>query len=247
MIKLKKREKKVNRSKGLTSIIDTGLSLQYIESYLELNHEYIDYAKIGWGSCLITNKLDYKIKLYQEYNVDVYLGGTFLEYCYHHNQINDGIDYITSLNLKYVEISDGCINFNKNEKNELIQKLSKDFYVFSEVGSKDNDVIVSPYKWVEQIHNEISSGAKKIILEGRESGTGGMYRDSGEIRMGLIDEIIESGINIDQLIFEAPKKNQQVWFIKKYGINSNFGNIHMQDVISLESLRLGIRADTLIL
>jgi len=233
------------RDLGVSMIIDTGLPLNMVEGYLEMASEYIDYVKLGWGTACITQNLTDKVELYKKYNIPISLGGTFFELAYLQNKLDDFKKYLFDLEIKYIEISDGTISLTLEEKTELISQFSKDFKVLSEVGSKDIKKVASPKKWVEEIKQTLDAGAWKVIAEGRESGKAGLYRDSTEIRTGLIDEILDE-IDIKDLIFEAPKKEQQVWFIKEFGSNVNLGNIAYSDIIALETLRLGLRSDTLL-
>ncbi|MBH0067366.1 phosphosulfolactate synthase [Pseudoalteromonas sp. NZS100] len=233
------------RKIGRTNILDRGLGLKQLQMQLETSSDFIDVIKLGWGTSLVTPNLKAKIDLIKSFDIEPCLGGTLFEYCYLTKKIDEYIEFLKSNELTLIEISDGTITIPQNEKNEIISRFAKEFTVLSEVGSKDDKVIVSPSKWVGQIKSELNAGAQGIILEGRESGTAGLYRGDGEIRMGLVEEVMESGVDIDKLIFEAPKKAHQVFLIKQYGPDVNMGNILYDDVISLETLRLGIRADTL--
>lgn len=243
ILNLPKRSKKP-RNNGLTMVLDNGLPISLIKDYLELANEYIDYVKLGWGTGIITLNLEKKIELFEKYNIPISFGGTFFELCVIQNKLNEMISFLKDLGIEYLEISNGTIDISLKEKLKYIEKFSKDFKILSEVGSKDSEAVVAPKKWVNEIKNTLSAGSWKVILEGRESASAGMYRKSGEIRTGLIEEIIEE-IDIDNLIFEAPTKNSQVWFIKQFGSNVNLGNIAFKDIIALETLRLGLRGDTL--
>jgi phosphosulfolactate synthase len=172
------------------------------------------------------------------------LGGTLMEVAISQGRLDDYRRWISELGLTHVEVSDGSIVLDHDEKLALIASLAKDFTVLSEVGSKDTAAVVAPYRWVQAIETELEAGAWKVITEARESGTAGLYRPDGEIRTGLVDEIVHS-IDPTRLLFEAPQKAQQVWFIKMFGPNVNLGNIHPDEVIPLETLRLGLRADTI--
>ncbi|MBU2884052.1 phosphosulfolactate synthase [Psychrosphaera sp. B3R10] len=230
---------------GRTNLLDKGYGLEHIKGILDTGSQFVDVVKLGWGTSLVTQNLAEKLALYRSYDVEICLGGTLFEYAYMTNKIDEFIAYVKDQGLKIIEISDGAIEIPEKEKGAIIEKLAKDFTVYSEVGSKDETVIMSPSKWVRQIKNERAAGASLVILEGRESGTSGLYRGDGEIRMGLVDDIFESGLTLADLIFEAPQKSQQVWLLKQYGANVNMGNIALEDAISLETLRLGLRADTL--
>jgi phosphosulfolactate synthase len=233
------------RALGRTNLLDKGYGLDHIKGIMDTGSQYVDVVKLGWGTSLVTQNLREKIDLYQKYDVEVCFGGTLFEYAYLTKQLEDFICYVKDWGLNIVEISDGSIEMDESEKAGIIERLSKDFTVYSEVGSKDASVIMSPSKWVRQIKTERAAGASLVILEGRESGTSGLYRGSGEIRMGLVDEIFESGLTLADLIFEAPQKAQQVWLLQEHGRDVNMGNIALEDVISLETLRLGLRGDTL--
>jgi phosphosulfolactate synthase len=233
------------RINGLSMIIDTGIPLNSVKGHLEMASNYIDYVKLGWGTAFVTQNLKEKLKLYKEYNIPVSLGGTFFELVYLQNKLPQFKEYLIDLGIKYLEISDGTIDLPLVKKIELIKLFSADFKVLSEVGSKDIAKVVSPKKWVEEIKATIDAGAWKIIAEGRESGQAGLYRNSSEIRTDLIDEIIDE-VSIENLIFEAPQKAQQAWFINNFGTNVNLGNIAFNSIIGLETLRLGLRSDTLL-
>lgn len=229
-----------------THILDKGMGVRQIQDLLDTAGGHIDLAKLGWGTALVTTGVQEKIGLFKSAGVDVCLGGTLLEVFSRRDEVDQFEHYVEELGLTHVEVSDGTIEMPLKEKLALIERFANRYTVYSEVGSKDPDVVVTPAKWVDAIKAELGAGATKVILEGRESGTAGMYRTSGEIRMGLIDEILDSGISPDKLVFEAPKKESQIWLIRHIGPNANFANIPPEDVISLETLRVGIRGDTLL-
>lgn len=233
------------RDRGLSMIIDTGMPLHNIEDYLNISSNYIDYVKLGWGTALVTQNLDKKIALYKKYNIPVSLGGTFFELAFLQDKLPELKDSLHALGVQYLEISDGTIELPLDKKVKLIEDFSKNFKVLSEVGSKDIQKVASPKKWVEEIKATLGAGAWKVIAEGRENGQAGLYRDTAEVRTGLVDEILDD-IAIEDLIFEAPQKVQQTWFIKNFGTNVNLGNIAFNNVIGLETLRLGLRSDTLL-
>jgi phosphosulfolactate synthase len=243
-LKLPKRTLKP-RLTGRTQLIDKGLGKDAVAQYLSISSPYVDLVKLGWGTSIVTPNINEKLEVYRKYEIDVCLGGTLFELCYVQGKVDEYIAWMKDLGLTYIEISDGVIEFSNDDKLRLIEKLAKNFKVFSEVGCKDASVVMSPQKWVSSIRSEMKAGASYVILEGRESGTAGMYRSNGEIRMGLIEDIIDSGLSLDSVIFEAPQKAQQIWLITKFGSNVNMGNISFEEVISLETLRLGLRADTL--
>jgi phosphosulfolactate synthase len=231
------------REGGLTMVMDKGMSFREAEDMLSVAQPYIDLIKLGFGTSYVTPGLEKKIALYQEAGLGVYLGGTLLEAFILRNQFDDFLKVMDKYKLNHVEVSDGSIELSHEEKCEMIHKLSKRATVLSEVGSKDANKELAPYKWIELMESELQAGAYKVIAEARESGTVGIYRDKGEVREGLIDEILTQ-IPQDQIIWEAPQKSQQVWFIKLLGANVNLGNIQPNEVIALETLRLGLRGDT---
>ncbi len=232
------------RQVGLTHVLDKGASLAEIESLFAACGDYVDIVKLGWGTSYVTRNLREKLALYASLGVPVVLGGTLMEVAISQGRTDDFRRWVSDLGLTHVEVSDGSIVLDHDEKLALIASLAKDFTVLSEVGSKDTTAVVAPYRWVSAIETELEAGAWKVITEARESGTAGLYRPDGEIRTGLVDEIVHS-IDPTRLLFEAPQKAQQVWFIKMFGPNVNLGNIHPDEVIPLETLRLGLRSDTI--
>lgn len=231
------------RNNGITLALDKGFSLLETEQWLSVVSEYIDVVKLGWGTAFVTPKLAEKIALYQQAGVPVYFGGTLFEAFVIRNQFEDYIKILHKYKLQYVEVSDGSITIPHEEKLKYIERLSKEFTVLSEVGSKDVNKVIAPYRWIEMMQAELDAGSWKVITEAREGGNAGIFRNTGEVREGLIEEILNS-ISSEKIIFEAPKKEQQVWFIKLLGSNVNLGNIAPNDVIPLETIRLGLRGDT---
>lgn len=231
------------RNNGLTMVMDKGLSLQEVENFLENGSYYTDLIKLGFGTSIFTNKLQDKINLYKSANIPVYLGGTLFEAYIVRNQFDDYVRLIEKLGITHVEVSDGSLEMNHDVKCNYINTLAKNFTVLSEVGSKDAEKIIPPYEWIEQMETELQAGAWKVIGEARESGTVGIFRGSGEVRSGLVAEIIRKIPQAD-VIWEAPKKEQQVWFIQLYGTNVNLGNIAPNEIIPLETLRMGLRGDS---
>jgi len=227
---------------GLTHVIDKGLGPRAWEDVLETSGDYISIVKLGWGTAYITPNLRRKLEVLKE--KPVVIGGTFLEAVIAQDRVDEYKQWITELGLTHVEISDGVVEISRERKLELIADFARDFTVLSEVGSKDAEVNFAPYLWVEWIREELDAGAWKVITEGREGGTAGIYRPTGEMRTGLVDEIVHS-IEPENLIFEAPSKASQAWFIKHFGPSVNLGNIAPDEVIPLETLRLGLRGDTL--
>jgi phosphosulfolactate synthase len=224
-------------------VIDTGLSVAEVAGLLEVAGGAVDVVKLGWGTALVSANLKPKLELYGEHGIPVVLGGTLTELAIRQGRVEGLVAWLHELGLRHVEISDGTIAVEQEVKRELIQRLSRDFTVLAEVGSKDTDFIMAPYVWVEQIERDLDAGAWKVIAEARESGTAGIYRATGEVRTGLIDEIVHA-IEPERLIFEAPRREQQVWLLKRFGTECNLGNIAPADVLSLETLRLGLRSDT---
>ena len=231
------------RENGLTMMMDKGLSLRQTEDFLSSNHEHTDIIKLGFGTSIITPNIAEKIKLYQNNDMLVYAGGTLFEAFAIRKQLDDYKKYMNHIGLEMVEISDGSMSMHHDIKCEIIADFSKDFKVISEVGSKDASVEISIENWQNWIQNELSAGSWKVITESRESGNVGIWNDDGGIKSELIDKIVKN-IVVENIIWEAPKKEQQVWFIKKFGPNVNLGNIAFDEVIPLETLRLGLRGDT---
>jgi phosphosulfolactate synthase len=232
------------RSVGLTHVIDKGLNLRDIEGLFDTAGQFVDIVKLGWGTSYVTNNLEKKIALYRSFETPVVCGGTLFEAVYARERMDDFKAWLVEYRFSHVEISDGTLDIPRDRKLALISEFAEDFTVLSEVGSKDSDVVYAPYQWVEWIKEELEAGAWKVITEGREGGTAGIFRADGDMRTGLIDEIAHS-IAVDDVLFEAPTKSSQAWFVKHFGPNVNLGNIPPDEVIALETLRLGLRADTL--
>jgi phosphosulfolactate synthase len=232
------------REVGLTHVIDKGLNLRDIEGMFDTAGEYVDIVKLGWGTSYVTRNLEKKIALYRYFDTPVVCGGTLFEAVYARDRLDQYKQWLTDQRFSCVEISDGAIEIPRERKLELIADFARDFRVFSEVGSKDSEVNIAPYLWVEWMREELAAGAWKVITEGRESGTAGIFRPTGEMRTGLVDEIVHS-IDVQNILFEAPTKASQAWFVKEFGPDVNLGNIPPEEVIPLETLRLGLRADTI--
>lgn len=224
-------------------MIDRGLSIAEVEGLLEVAGECVDVVKLGWGTALVSANLKPKLERYAAHGIPVVLGGTLTELAIRQGRMEGLVQWLRELGLRHVEISDGTIALQPDHKRELIERLSGEFVVLAEVGNKDADFIMAPYVWVEQIQHDLDAGAWKVITEARESGNAGIYRADGEPRTGLIDEIAHA-IDAERLIFEAPLRPQQVWLLKRFGTECNLGNIAPDDVLSLETLRLGLRSDT---
>ncbi len=205
----------------------------------------VDIVKLGWGTALVTANLRAKLRRYADHGVPVVLGGTLTEIAIRQGRVDGLVAWLQELGLRHVEVSDGTLAIDPEVKRGLIRRLAGEFTVFSEVGNKDAHFIMAPYVWVEQIEADLAAGAWKVIAEARESGRAGIYRADGEIRTGLIDEIAHA-VDTDRLIFEAPLKEQQVWLLHRFGSECSLGNIAPDDVLSLETLRLGLRSDTVV-
>jgi phosphosulfolactate synthase len=231
------------RNTGITMVMDKGMGLHEVENFLSVNSEYVDLVKLGFGTSYVTPNLDQKLKLYRDAGINVYVGGTLFEAFVVRNQFEDYLRMIEKFGFTHVEVSDGSIEMPHDIKLEYINKLSKHAVVLSEVGSKDVEKIIPPYQWIELMKAELKAGAWKVIAESREAGNVGVYRSSGEVREGLVQEILTK-IPEDKIIWEAPQKAQQTYFIQLVGANVNLGNIASNDVIPLETLRLGLRSDT---
>lgn len=231
------------RQIGLTMAMDKGLSIREVEDFLSVSGDHVDIVKLGWGTSYVTPNLKEKIKVYKKANVPVYLGGTLFEAFIIRGQYDDYVKVLDKYELEYAEVSDGSIELDHEIKCDFINKLSQKVTVLSEVGSKDVDKIIPPYKWIDLMQKELDAGAYKVIGEARESGNVGLFRSTGEVRSGLVEEILTK-IPFEKIIWEAPLKAQQVWFIKLLGNNVNLGNIAPNEVIPLETIRLGLRGDT---
>ncbi len=232
------------RECGLTHVLDRGLSLAEVEGLMEVAGEYVDIVKLGWGTALVTANLRPKLERYAAYDVPVVLGGTLTELAVKQGRVEGLMGWLEELGLRHVEVSDGTIELEPEVKAHLIRTLAAaGFTVLAEVGSKDAATIMAPYVWIERIQADLEAGAWKVIAEARESGTAGIYRADGEVRSGLIDEIAHA-VDPELMVFEAPRKEQQVWLLEFFGGECNLGNIAPNDVLSLETLRLGLRSDT---
>lgn len=231
------------RETGITHVIDRGMGIRAVRDMLETASDYIDIVKLGWGTGYITQNLLDKLKVYSEFNIRVCLGGTLTEAAILQNKLYLLTSELMEHNIKYIEMSTGVLNIGHDDKAGFIVGLKNNFVVLSEVGKKD-DSDTNPDKWIAEIQSDLAAGAWKVILEARESGTIGLYNPTGYPREAFIDRIVKE-VSLNNLIFEAPKKYQQAWLIKKFGPNVNLGNIAPDDVIPLETLRLGLRADTL--
>lgn len=231
------------RKNGITMMMDKGLSIRQVEDFLSQNSELTDIIKLGFGTSYLTKNIEQKIKLYKEAGMKVYLGGTLFEAFIIRGMFKDYVKLLDKLKLDCAEISDGSIELPHDKKCEYIHTLSKNFTVLSEVGSKEAGIIIHPVKWTTMMNKELQAGSWKVIAEARESGTVGIYRPNGTAHVMLINKILAK-VDQDSILWEAPQKAQQVWFLKLLGPNVNLGNISYDDVIPLETLRLGLRGDT---
>ncbi|MGE5519301.1 MAG: phosphosulfolactate synthase [Candidatus Dadabacteria bacterium] len=231
------------RISGITMIMDKGLSVNEARNFLSVSHPHVDVIKLGFGTSFVTPNLNEKLEIYKSFNIPVYFGGTLFEAFLIRNQFEDYVQICKDFEINFIEVSDGSITIPHAEKCGYIEKLTKIGTVLSEVGSKDAEHIIPPYKWIELMSAELSAGASYVIAEAREAGNVGIYRGSGEVREGLVQEILTK-IPADKIIWEAPQKAQQLYFIELIGSNVNLGNIPPSEVLALESMRLGLRGDT---
>ncbi|WP_420155398.1 phosphosulfolactate synthase [Siphonobacter sp.] len=231
------------RQSGLTMAMDKGLSIRQAEDFLDVAADHVDIVKLGWATSFVTPKLKEKLKVYKEAGIPVYFGGTLFEAFVVRGQFDDYRRVIDEFGLTHAEVSDGSIDMPQDEKLQYISTLSKQVTVLSEVGSKDEAKIIPPYKWIQLMNAELAAGAWKVIGEAREGGNVGLFRSSGEVRQGLVEEILTQ-VPAEHIIWEAPQKAQQVWFVQLLGANVNLGNIAPNEVISVETIRLGLRGDT---
>ena len=231
------------RQKGITMMMDKGLSLNETADFIQASAHLTDLVKFGFGTAYVTNDFQKKIDLYKEAGIRPYLGGTLFEAFYARGKFEDYLRLLDKYNLDLAEISDGSIIIDHDEKCDLIRRMGKNFTVLSEVGSKDAGILISPAKWIKMMSTELEAGSWKVIAEGREAGNVGVFRPNGTAHTMLINRIIAK-VAPESILWEAPQKNQQVWFIKLFGAEVNLGNIGPNEMIPLECLRLGLRGDT---
>ncbi len=231
------------RNKGITMMMDKGLGLRETEHFIEASAHLTDLVKFGFGTAFVTSQLEEKLKIYRAAGIRPYFGGTLFEAFYARGMFKEFVKMLDKYDLDLAEISDGSIIIPPDEKCKLIHELSQTRTVLSEVGSKDSGILISPAKWVRLMKAELEAGSWKVIAEGREAGNVGVFRPNGTAHSMLINRIIAS-VKPEDILWEAPQKNQQVWFIKLFGAEVNLGNIAPNDVIPLETLRLGLRGDT---
>ncbi len=245
MLNLPKRNNKP-RNTGITSLHDISLTTKLLESILDEHHEFIDLAKLGIGTAYITPNLKKKIEIYKSFNIEVYFGGTLFEKFYSQDKLDLYKKYLEDHQINSVEVSTGTLDLDIDKRVEIVKDFSKDFMVLSEVGSKDSEAVMAPSKWLHEIDSLFEAGSSYVITEGRDSGTAGMFRSNGEIRTGLLEDILNSS-EIDKIIFEAPTPASQIYFINKVGSNVNLGNINPYGVLQLETQRQALRSDTFFL
>lgn len=231
------------RTSGITMVMDKGLSITEVHNFMSISHPHVDIVKLGFGTSYVTPNLREKIEAYQSYDIPVYFGGTLFEAFLIRNQFDDYIAICKDYKIDYMEVSDGSVTIPHAEKCGYIEKLTKHGTVLSEVGSKDAAHIIPPYKWIELMRAELEAGSSYVIAEARESGNVGIYRGSGEVREGLVQEILTQ-IPGEKILWEAPQKGQQLYFLELLGCNVNLGNIAPTEVIPLEAMRVGLRGDT---
>ncbi len=232
------------RSYGLTMVMDKGMGIVDVKNFLSVAAPYVDMVKLGFGTAYVTNNLKEKLAIYKENDIPVYFGGTLFEAFLVRNQLDDYIAAMKEYGVDLVEVSDGSISIDHTEKCRHIERLVKEgFKVLSEVGSKDASHVMPPYKWIEQMSAELSAGSTYVIAEAREAGNIGIYRGTGEVREGLVQEILTK-IPAEQILWEAPQKAQQLYFLELLGCNVNLGNIAPAEIIPLEAMRIGLRGDT---
>ncbi|MBO9594865.1 MAG: phosphosulfolactate synthase [Niabella sp.] len=231
------------RTSGITMVMDKGLSIDEAKSFMSVSYPHVDVLKLGFGTAVVTPNLEKKIEVYRSYDIPVYFGGTLFEAYLVRNQVEDYIAICKHFGIDYMEVSDGSISIPHAEKCGYIEKLTQHGTVLSEVGSKDATHIIPPYKWIELMKAELEAGSSYVIAEAREAGNVGIYRGSGEVREGLVQEILTQ-IPSEKIIWEAPQKAQQLYFLELIGCNVNLGNIPPNEVIALEAMRIGLRGDS---
>jgi len=232
------------RNVGMSSLLDSGYGLSVLDDTLSFCHQFIDVVKLGWGSAYVTSTLQQKVKLFRHYEVKVCLGGTLFEVCWSQNKVDDYAAWLADLDIDLVEISNGSLDISEADKRKMIEFFAgRGFTVFAEVGSKDIAHQNSPSEWAAFSKADLEAGAWKVILEGRADATAGVYRKDGSLQNAIVEAVLDA-IPMEKLVFEAPHKSQMTWFIQRVGSNVNIGNIPLEEVLNLETLRLGLRGDT---
>jgi phosphosulfolactate synthase len=229
-------------------VIDNGLPFNLFCDYIGSAADHVDFVKFGWGTSVVTPNVEKKISFLQSEGVHFYLGGTLFEKYVLQNRFQQYRELLIDMGCEYVEVSNGTIDLADARKSEYVAALSAEFKVISEVGSKDNERSenMAPNRWINYIRDDLDAGAVLVTLETRESGHGGICRSNGELRYGLVEEILTSGIDPNALLFEAPSMPLQSYFVKRIGADVNLGNIAAADLIGLETIRLGLRSETLL-
>ncbi len=231
------------RAHGLTMVMDKGLSINEAKNFMSVAHPHVDMVKLGFGTAFVAPDLKEKLEVYRSFDMPVYFGGTLFEAFIIRNEFEEYINVCREFGVSFMEVSDGSIIYPHAEKCGYIEKLTKHGIVLSEVGSKDAAHIMPPYKWIELMRAELDAGASYVIAEAREAGNVGIYRGTGEVREGLVQEILTQ-IPAEKIIWEAPQKAQQLYFLELIGCNVNLGNIAPAEMIALEAMRIGLRGDT---
>jgi phosphosulfolactate synthase len=232
------------RSAGLTHVLDKGLSLVGLESLIQTARESIDIVKLGWGTAYVSDGVKAKVALCRSAGIHLCPGGTLLEICDQQGRVLEYTRWLHRLGITHVEVSNGALGMDTEHKRSLIETLAQEFVVLSECGSKNPSVDVVAADWVAEMEGDLTAGASLLIAEARESGTVGLYRADGQVRVELVDALV-AYLPVDRIIFEAPRKDQQAWFIRRLGPSASLGNIPADEVVALETLRLGLRSDTL--
>lgn len=236
------------RQTGLTMIIDKGMPLQFFADLVESHGDHFDFVKFGWGTSVVTKNFQTKLDVLRNANIDFYLGGTLFEKYVVQDRFEEFRALCSGYGSRYVEVSNGTIDLSNNDKDEYVKRLSDDFLVISEVGSKDQATsdTMAPNKWIQYIQADVDAGAVLVTLETREGGKGGICRSNGELRYGLIEEILAAKVDHEKLLFEAPSTELQTYFVQRVGPDANLGNIAVNDVVPLETIRQGLRSETLL-
>ena len=228
-------------------VIDPGLATSYFEDVIKSHAPLIDYVKFGWGTALVSLDIERKIEVLRTHGIDFFFGGSLFEKYVVQNRFDDFLELLRTTRCRHVEVSNGTIDLSNAEKASYIRKLAGEFTVLSEVGFKDpnRSERLAPSSWIEYIQEDLNAGATLSILESRESASSGICRPDGELRYGLIEELLGCGLDPNRLLFEAPNTRLQTHFVKRVGPEVNLGNVATSDIVALETLRLGLRADTL--
>lgn len=229
-------------------VIDNGVPTRQFEDLIESHGDHIDFVKFGWGTSVVTKNFQLKLDVLRAAGVDFYLGGTLFEKYVQQDRFNEFRSLCEGYGASFVEVSNGTIDITNDDKAEYVKRLSQDFFIISEVGSKDQETsdLMAPNTWVRYIQADLDAGAVLVTLETREGGKGGICRSNGELRYGLIEEILSSKINHGDILFEAPSTELQTYFVRRVGPDVNLGNIAVTDVVPLETIRMGLRSETLL-